>query len=44
MNRYIFGAAYYEEYAREDRLHKDLQLMRQAGLNTIRSAAPPLTM
>ena len=34
----IFGAAYYEEYAQEDRLEKDLQLMREAGMNTIRIA------
>ena len=38
MNNYIFGAAYYEEYAREDRLHRDLSLMEQAGINTIRIA------
>ena len=38
MNNYIFGAAYYEEYAREDHLHKDLSLMEQAGINTIRIA------
>ena len=38
MKDIIFGAAYYEEYAQEDRLEKDLQLMREAGMNTIRIA------
>lgn len=38
MKNLIFGAAYYEEYAPEDRLERDLELMREAGMNTIRIA------
>ncbi len=38
MNELIFGAAYYEEYARTDCLEEDLRLMREAGMNTIRIA------
>ncbi len=38
MNELIFGAAYYEEYARTDCLEEDLRLMREAGINTIRIA------
>ncbi|MBQ6582225.1 MAG: beta-galactosidase, partial [Mogibacterium sp.] len=38
MRRFIYGAAYYEEYATQDRLEYDLDLMDQAGINTIRIA------
>ena len=38
MDGLIFGAAYYYEYAREERLERDMQLMREAGMNTIRIA------
>ncbi len=38
MKDFIFGAAYYEEYAQEERLDKDFQLMCEAGMNTIRIA------
>lgn len=38
MKDLIFGAAYYTEYAPEERLEKDMRLMREAGLNTIRIA------
>ncbi len=38
MKDFLFGAAYYEEYAQEDRLERDLQLMREAGMNTVRIA------
>ena len=38
MKEIIFGAAYYEEYQPEDRLEQDMQLMRGAGMNTIRIA------
>ena len=38
MKDLIFGAAYYEEYAQEDRLERDMALMREAGMNTIRIA------
>jgi beta-galactosidase len=32
----LFGAAYYREYLREDRLATDLKLMREAGFTVIR--------
>ena len=35
---FIFGAAYYEEYLPYDRLEQDMELMREAGMNTIRIA------
>ena len=38
MKNLIFGAAYYLEYAPEERLEKDLALMREAGINTVRIA------
>lgn len=34
----IFGAAYYEEYMPCERLEQDMQMMADAGLNTIRIA------
>ncbi len=33
-----FGAAYYEEYMPSDRLEQDMQMMVDAGFNTIRIA------
>ncbi|MBQ9663615.1 MAG: beta-galactosidase [Oscillospiraceae bacterium] len=38
MKKFVFGAAYYEEYQPEDRLEKDMALIRDAGMNTIRIA------
>lgn len=38
MNELIFGAAYYDEYAQVERLEKDMALMREAGMNTVRIA------
>ena len=38
MEKLIFGAAYYNEYMPYDRIQKDLTLMREAGMNTIRIA------
>lgn len=38
MEKLYFGAAYYLEYAQEDRLERDMHLMREAGINTIRIA------
>lgn len=34
----LFGAAYYLEYMPYDRLEKDMQMMKKAGMNTIRIA------
>ena len=36
--RFIYGAAYYEEYNTRDRLDYDLRLMSEAGINTVRIA------
>lgn len=36
--RFIFGAAYYDEYNTRDRLDTDLRLMSEAGMDTIRIA------
>lgn len=38
MKELIFGAAYYEEYLPYDRLEQDMQMMVDAGFNTIRIA------
>ena len=38
MSELVFGAAYYEEYAQTERLEKDMDLIRGAGMNTIRIA------
>lgn len=32
----LYGAAYYSEYTPTDRLEKDIQLMKQAGLTVVR--------
>lgn len=37
-DRILFGAAYYEEYLTEDRLERDMDLMKEAGINVIRIA------
>ena len=38
MQKLIFGAAYYDEYAQTERLETDLRLMQEAGINTVRIA------
>ncbi len=38
MESLILGAAYYSEYNTADRVEKDMDLMRRAGVNTIRIA------
>lgn len=38
MDRILFGAAYYEEYLTQDRLERDMDLMKAAGINVIRIA------
>lgn len=37
-NAVLFGAAYYLEYMPYDRLEKDLDMMQEAGMNTVRIA------
>lgn len=38
MRNLLFGAAYYPEYMPYDRLKKDMEMMRRAGMNTLRIA------
>ena len=38
MNELIFGVAYYPEYEHENRMDIDFQMMKKAGINTIRIA------
>lgn len=38
MDKLMYGAAYYDEYMPEERLEKDMQMLRTAGMNTIRIA------
>lgn len=37
-NKILFGAAYYDEYMPYDRIDTDMQMMKKAGMNTIRIA------
>lgn len=37
-DRFLFGAAYYEEYLPYDRLEEDLRMMAESDINTIRIA------
>ena len=34
----LFGAAYYDEYMPYDRIDKDMELLKEAGMNVIRIA------
>ena len=38
MKELIYGAAYYDEYMPYDRLDKDVEMMKKAGINTVRIA------
>ena len=38
MNQIIFGCAYYDEYMPYERLLKDIEMMKKAGINTVRIA------
>ena len=38
MKELLYGAAYYDEYMPYDRLDKDVEMMKKAGINTVRSA------
>ena len=37
-DKIFFGAAYYDEYMPYDRIDKDMEMMKKAGMNTIRIA------
>ena len=38
MKEILFGAAYYDEYMPCERLREDIQMMKKAGINTVRIA------
>lgn len=38
MKQLLFGVAYYDEYMPYERLDKDIEMMKKAGINTIRIA------
>ena len=38
MEKLIYGTAYYDEYMPYDRLDKDVEMMKKAGINTVRIA------
>lgn len=38
MNQLLFGVAYYDEYMPYERLDKDIQMMKEAGINVVRIA------
>lgn len=38
MREILFGVAYYDEYMPYDRLDKDIEMMKKAGINTVRIA------
>ena len=38
MNKLLYGVAYYDEYMPCDRLAKDVEMMKAAGINLVRIA------
>ena len=38
MRNLLFGAAYYPEYMPYARINKDMEMMKRAGMNTLRIA------
>lgn len=38
MDHLLYGVAYYDEYMPYDRLAQDIQMMKDAGINTVRIA------
>lgn len=38
MNEILYGAAYYDEYMPYERLDKDVEMMKKAGMNLVRIA------
>ncbi len=38
MNELLYGAAYYDEYMPYDRLDKDVEMLKKAGMNVVRIA------
>lgn len=38
INKILYGVAYYDEYMPYERLDKDVEMMKRAGINTVRIA------
>ncbi len=38
MQQLLYGVAYYDEYMPHDRLHEDIRMMLDAGINVVRIA------
>lgn len=38
MNKLLYGVAYYDEYMPYERLHQDIRMMKEAGINVVRIA------
>ena len=38
MEELLYGVAYYDEYMPYDRLEKDVEMMKKAGINLVRIA------
>ncbi|WP_424766918.1 beta-galactosidase [Paenibacillus sp. sgz302251] len=38
MKKLLYGVAYYDEYMPYDRLHEDIRMMKEAGINVVRIA------
>lgn len=38
MDKLLYGVAYYDEYMPYERLDKDIQMMKEAGINVVRIA------
>ena len=38
MKKLLYGCAYYDEYMPEERIARDMRMMREAGMNLIRIA------
>lgn len=38
QDKLLFGVAYYDEYMPYERLDKDIQMMKEAGINVVRIA------
>lgn len=42
MDRLLYGVAYYDEYMPCDRLDKDVEMIKAAGINLVRIAGVPV--
>ncbi len=44
INEFLYGVAYYHEYMPEERLDKDISLMKECGINTVRMGESTWTL